>query len=112
MEDWAEGADFAVTLCDRGGKIIYMNARSRKTFAGQGGAALLGRSLLDCHPEPARSRLKTLLDAPAVNAYTIEKKGVKKLIWQSPWEKDGKAAGLVEVSLELPAKMPHYVRKA
>ena len=44
------------------------------------------------------------------NVYTIEKKGVKKLIYQTPWYHDGAFAGLVELGLEIPAEMPHFVR--
>ncbi|HNT96720.1 MAG TPA: PAS domain-containing protein [Elusimicrobiales bacterium] len=111
MEDWAEEAGFAVTLCDREGKITYMNARSRGTFAKYGGGGLVGKSLLDCHPEPARSKLAGMLKEPRVNAYTIEKGGVRKLIYQAPLTKDGAVSGLVELSVELPAEMPHFVRK-
>ncbi|KAF0125988.1 MAG: PAS fold domain protein [Elusimicrobia bacterium] len=111
MEDWAENAGFAVTICGRDGTITYMNAGSRKTFKKYGGGELVGRSLLDCHPEPARSKLRAMLEQPAVNAYTIEKAGVKKLIYQAPLVKDGGISGLVELSLELPAEMPHFVRK-
>jgi hypothetical protein len=42
--------------------------------------------------------------------YTIEKNGVRKLIFQAPWFQDGKYAGLVELALEIPAEMPHFVR--
>ncbi|MDT8286721.1 MAG: PAS domain-containing protein [Elusimicrobiales bacterium] len=111
MENWAENAGFAVTICDSGGTITYMNARSRKTFEKYGGGELIGRRLLDCHPEPARSRLRALLKRPAVNAYTIEKAGVRKLIYQAPLMKDGGTGGLVELSMELPAEMPHFFRK-
>jgi hypothetical protein len=37
---------------------------------------------------------------------------VKKLIYQTPWMKDGAFAGLVEISLEIPFEMPHYLRKS
>ena len=44
------------------------------------------------------------------NIYTIEKKGIKKLIYQAPWFQDGQLAGLVELSLEIPFDMPHFLR--
>ena len=45
------------------------------------------------------------------NAYTIEKAGVKKLIYQAPWFRaDGAFGGLVELSMVIPAEMPHFVR--
>ena len=112
LPDWVESAPLAITVCDRVGVIVAMNARSDATFAGDGGrAALLGASLLDCHPEPARGKLEALLASPAVNAYTIEKRGVRKLIYQAPWFRDGVFEGLVELSLEIPDAMPHFVRE-
>ena len=52
------------------------------------------------------------LTAPASisNCYTIEKNGVHKLIYQSPWYVKGEYGGLVEISVEIPNPMPHFVR--
>ncbi|MCM2268036.1 MAG: PAS domain-containing protein [Elusimicrobiales bacterium] len=111
MDNWKDGVNFAVTVCDADGKILEMNAKAGATFAKSGGGLLVGKSLLDCHPEPSKSKLKKMLAEPYTNAYTIEKNGVKKLIYQTPWLKDGRPAGLVELSLELPAELPHFVRK-
>ena len=47
--------------------------------AADGGAALVGRNLLDCHPEPSRSQVGEMLRAGRKNCYTIEKQGVKKM---------------------------------
>ena len=44
------------------------------------------------------------------NTYSISKNGLKKIIHQTPWRRDGKIAGLVEFSIVLPADMPHYDR--
>lgn len=111
MEDWKNGVNFAITVCDADGLVLEMNAKSAATFAKSGGDGLIGKSLLDCHPEPSKTKLKKMLAEPFTNAYTIEKNGVKKLIYQTPWLKDGRPAGLVELSLEIPAEMPHFVRK-
>ncbi|CUQ61167.1 Uncharacterised protein [Dorea longicatena] len=46
-----------------------------------------------------------------MNAYTIEKNGVKKMIYQTAWKQDGVVGGLVEISMEIPGEMPHYMRK-
>lgn len=53
-----------------------------------------------------------MLAAGEANVYTIEKDGVKKLIYQAPWYRDGAYAGFVELSLVVPAAMPHFVRGA
>ena len=111
MENWKDGVNFAITVCDADGKVLEMNNKSAATFARSGGKDLVGNSLLDCHPEPSKTKLKKMLAEPYTNAYTIEKNGVKKLIYQFPWTKNGNPAGLVEFSLEIPLDMPHFIRK-
>ena len=49
-----------------------------------------------------------LLASPRVNAYTIERRGVHKVIYQAPWFEAGAFDGLVELTLEVPATMPHF----
>ena len=107
---WVEDFPGAVTVCDEKGTIIEMNGRSALTFAEDGGTALIGKNVLDCHPEPARTRLAEIMAGRRTNVYTIEKNGAKKLIYQSPWFRDGEYRGFVELSLEVPFEMPHFVR--
>ena len=68
---WADGMDCAVTVCDTGGTILYMNDKARTTFA---------------------------------------RHGVRKMIYQTAWRVDGVVCGLAEISMEIPAEMPHYIR--
>ncbi len=107
---WAKEFPGGITVCDAAGIILEMNHRAAAAFAKEGGRELIGGNLLDCHPEPSRSKLRELLAAKKVNAYTIEKGGVKKLIYQAPWFEDGEYRGLVEVTLVLPDVLPHFVR--
>ena len=108
---WIEEFPGAVTVCDREGVILAMNAHAAdKVFAADGGRALIGRNALDCHPEPSRSKLERMLRDRTANTYTIEKNGVKKLIYQAPWFEHGEYAGFVELSLEIPFEMPHFIR--
>lgn len=110
LAEWTREFPGAVTVCDREGVILSMNARSIELFADYGGAELIGRNLLDCHPEPSRTKLRELLAGEKPNIYTTEKRGVKRLIYQSPWYKGGQYAGLVELGLEIPFELPHFVR--
>jgi len=87
-----------------------MNAKAASTFASDGGVALIGTDVLACHPEPSRTKLMGMLEKGLSNKYTIEKNGVKKIIIQTPWYREGVFAGLVEVSVEIPEEMPHFVR--
>ena len=109
--DWTEDFPAAITVCDRRGVALRMNKKSAETFSKRGGLKLLGTDLLACHPGPARAKLRRLLRSGRTNVYTIEKGGRRKLIYQAPWYLRGRFAGLVELSLELPAKVPHFVRK-
>lgn len=109
--DWIKNLSVAITICDTEGKIIYMNEKACKTFEKDGGPKLIGKNVLDCHPEPARSKLKKMLETAQTNCYTIEKNGVKKLIYQTPWyDENNNYGGLVEFSIDIPFEMPHYKR--
>jgi transcriptional regulator with PAS, ATPase and Fis domain len=107
---WVKEFPAAITVIDTEGVILEMNDRSVMTFASDGGAALIGKNSLECHPEPSRSKLRQLLAERRANLYTIEKAGVKKLIAQIPWYQNGKFSGMVELAVEIPADMPHFVR--
>jgi len=108
--NWIKEFPAAVTVVDANGMILGMNDRACRTFEDDGGAALIGTNVLDCHPEPARSKLAALMKNSAVNCYTIEKQGKWKMIYQAPWYEGGIYRGLVEISMEIPAKLPHFVR--
>jgi transcriptional regulator with PAS, ATPase and Fis domain len=105
---WAEETNCAVTVCDKEANIIYMNKKSRETFAKHGD--IIGRNLKEFHPERAWQTIQTLLKTGGTNSYTISKNGQKKLIYQTAWFQDGEVAGLIEFSMIIPEEMPHYVR--
>jgi PAS domain-containing protein len=109
-QDWDLEFPAAITVCDAQGIILRMNDAAVKTFEKDGGIKLLGTNTLDCHPEPARTRVKDMLASGQKNVYSIEKNGVKKLIFQSPWYRDGLYAGFVEISMEIPMEIPHFIR--
>lgn len=108
---WIREFNGAITVCDKQGIILQMNDKALKTFEKYGGTELIGKSLFDCHPEPSKTILKEMLNNEKANSYTIEKNGVKKLIYQAPWYEEGKYMGFVELSLEIPMEMPHFIRK-
>ena len=108
--EWAEGMACAVTAADAEGVIRYMNRRARETYRKHGD--LIGRSLFDCHGERAAGIIRRLLKEGGTNAYTIEKEGVRKMIYQTAVTgADGRVTGIVEVSIVIPEELPHYVRK-
>ena len=105
---WAEELDCAVTVCDMNTVVLYMNAKARKTFEKYGD--LIGINLMDCHGEKSAAKIKEMLATGTSNAYTIEKEGKRKMIYQAPWREAGEVKGLVEFSIELPGEMPHFIR--
>ncbi|MGD0590857.1 MAG: PAS domain-containing protein [Bacteroidota bacterium] len=107
---WIQSFPAAIIVCDVHGIILEMNDKAIDVFKEDGGEKLLGKDILECHPEPARSQLAEMLKTGKPNYYTIEKRGVKKLIYQVPWYRDGTYAGFVELSLPIPSEMPHFIR--
>jgi len=108
--DWFEGLPCSMTVCDKRYTILYLNARSAEVNAQDGGKALIGRNMLDCHPPDAREKLRRVMASGRPNIYTIERKGTRKMIYQAHWRKRGRVAGLVEITFELPKEIPHFVR--
>jgi hypothetical protein len=54
---WVDSFPGSITVCDREGLLIEMNPASQEVFKEDGGLGLLGTGVLDCHPEPSRSKL-------------------------------------------------------
>ncbi|MCL6612560.1 MAG: PAS domain-containing protein [Peptococcaceae bacterium] len=107
---WMKELPVAITVCDAEGTIVEMNERACKMFEKDGGRNLIGGNVLHCHPERARNKIREMFAARSVNCYTIEKNGVKKMVYQVPWYKDGEYAGFVELVMEVPFELPHYKR--
>lgn len=108
--NWIKHFPHAVTVADLNGTVTFMNAKAIETFASHGGAKLIGTSLYDCHKPSSVEKIKHMLATGESNIYTIEKAGVKKMIIQQPLFEDGKVNGIVEISIVLPAEVPHFVR--
>lgn len=108
--NWQEEFQVAITISDTQGNVLYMNQKAAKTFESYGGKELIGKSLLNCHKPESVEKILKLLSQEKTNVYTIEKNGVKKLIYQSPWYENGICMGLIELSLEIPFEMPHFIR--
>ena len=107
---WVQEFPISVTVTDREGKILEMNAKAAQMFEKDGGLRLIGTNVLDCHPEKAQVKLRDIMDNRKINVYTIEKAGAKKLVYQAPWYQDGEYAGVVELAVEIPFEMPHFIR--
>ncbi len=107
---WQEEFPAAITVTNANGIIIEMNQKAADTFASSGGKNLIGKNILDCHPDTVQERIQQIAQNNKANIYTIKKGGKKKLIYQTPYLEDGKYAGLVEISFEIPDEIPHFNR--
>ena len=91
--NWADDTNCAVTVCDTEGVIIYQNKQSISVN------------------ERSKGIIARILEKGDTNAYTIKKKGIRKMIYQTAWRReDGTVGGIIELSMPIPAEMPHYVR--
>ena len=52
----------AVVICNLQHEILYMNPAAISRYGKQGGAKLIGQSLLDCHGEESGKRIKQVVD--------------------------------------------------
>jgi PAS domain-containing protein len=109
-DSWVKEFPGPVVVSDTAGIIVEMNDRAVEWFADRGGRELVGKNLLEVHREQAQAKIRQMLETRENNVYTIEKDGVRVLIYQSPWYRDGKFAGLAEFGLEIPLEIPHHVR--
>lgn len=107
---WIKEFPGSIIVCDPEGIILEMNDKAARGYEKEGGLKLIGSNLLDCHPEKARRKVEQMLATCEANIYTIEKKGIKKFVYQSPWYREGQYAGFVEFVLEIPSEMPHFIR--
>jgi transcriptional regulator with PAS, ATPase and Fis domain len=108
--DWAAELPVSITVCDKEGIITYVNEKSRLTFNSETEGDLIGKNLKECHSPKSTEKIIELMDRKESNIYTIEKYAKKKMIIQIPWYKENEVGGLVELSIELPDNVPHFIR--
>ena len=89
---------------------LRMNEKAISNYEKDGGVNLIGKDLLERHSESSRKKIMEIMTSGQKNVYTIEKRGRKKIIYQSPWFREGEFRGIIELSLEIPFEMPHFIR--
>ena len=107
---WIEEYPAAITVCDQWGVIVEMNDEAAVMFRNDGGRELIGKNILDCHPEPSRKIVEEMLEKHTSKFYTIEKDGIEKLVCQTPWMMEGQFRGIVEFVFEIKLPLPHFLR--
>ena len=109
--EWTKEFSAAITICDLKGKITYMNDKAAAVFDNDGGRNLIGKYLSECHSQASNDKINEIIETGNTNVYTIEKKGKKKLIYQSPSFENNQITGIIEISFEIPMEMPHHIRE-
>lgn len=108
---WFDEFPGSIMITDEKGIIIEMNdMAANDVFKKSGGRELIGKNVLDCHPESARKNIQLMLDNQQKNVYTIEKNGKKIFVYESPWYKNGVYSGIIEFYLEIPFEVPNHIR--
>lgn len=105
--DWVKELPVAITVCDTRGVLLEMNNKAKEVFQKSGGERLVGTQILACHSGSERKKLEDMLQNQKSNCYTSEKDGIKTLIYQAPWYKDGQYMGLVELIIVIPWELRH-----
>ena len=114
----AQDVDGVAELGDGRGRLVepvelLADGSGLKARPRQGRQATLGADARRLRALRGRqvASIERLLATREKNVYTIEKNGIKKMIYQSPWYRNGEYAGFVEFSFELPfEELPHFVR--
>ena len=108
---WVKELPAEVMVCDPVGIILAMNDHAEVLFSDDGGSTLLGKNVLDCHPDPAFTKLEGMLKTRSTNCYFNTEHGEKRFFFQSPWYQEGRYSGFVEISFMVPENIPHFIRE-
>lgn len=108
--DWCNEIAMEIMVSTRDGKIVEMNKAAQTVFKPDGGLNLLGKDILECHPQPARQKLLNMMDTQNTNAFLDTENGIKRFYFQSPWYLSGEYSGFIELSFEVGGEIPHYKR--
>lgn len=64
-----EADDAPVVICDKEHIIVYMNPAAKERYAKKGGAALIGRSIFDCHNDNSNEIIRNTVQLFADNSH-------------------------------------------
>ena len=100
--NYLDTVDFAATVCDKEGIVLYQNERAIKRDGN-----VTGKNLYGCHGEEAGRMIRHMIETGTNNTYETISHGKHRLIHQAPWyDESGAVAGLIELSIDLPDNLP------
>jgi PAS domain-containing protein len=102
-----DGLQGEVVVADENIDIVYLNEAAIRHYEKDGGAALIGRSLLDCHNPESRRQIKEMYEAFArgdlqARQWLIPKDGYARRAMVMPVVQDGQVKGCLELVIEEP----------
>lgn len=91
----------SVVICNLEHEIIYMNPAAMKNYADHGGEKLLGSSILDCHNQKSREKIRQVVDWFMANkshniVYTFYNEKQNKDVYMVALRDEGKLIGYYE----------------
>lgn len=107
---WVKEFPARLVVIDKNYTIIDLTEQAARVLSPGGGPDLMGLSVLDCHPEQARAKLLELIQERKTNIYIYTREGQKYLVVQAPWTISGEFAGYFDLTIKLPANLPHFDR--
>jgi len=109
---WIDEFSGSIMVCDSAGVILEMNKKAVESHLADGGRKLIGSNMMNCHPEPARSKLKRLMKKRQNNVYKVTKGRDRLIVLQAPWYSKKKYRGFVQITLKPSGPIPNHVRKS
>ena len=104
--NWADDTNCAVTVCDTEGVVIYQNKQSISV-----NGSIAAKACSPCHNERSKGIIARILEKGDTNALHHREKRDPQNDLQTAWRReDGTVGGIIELSMPIPAEMPHYVR--
>lgn len=105
--NYLDNVDFAATVCDSEGIVLYQNSK-----AVQRDGDAVGRDLYRCHSAKSGEMIRRMIETGCSNTYESIKGDCRTLVHQTPWrDNDGKVAGLIELTVELPQEIRKKVQQ-
>lgn len=99
--EFLKEADIIVSVCDKDGIITYLNDKARYYFQEPDMPELLGSDIMDCHPEPSKSRFKEMMTTHETQSIIKGEGDKKRVIHQTPFYNKGVFEGYIEIIIPL-----------
>jgi sensor histidine kinase regulating citrate/malate metabolism len=104
--EWFRDIDAGIVVCDAAGVILSMNESAVRMFRKSGGRDLIGRNILECHPDRTIKQVEELLEKKESYCYMVDIKGSRSMLFLNPWYENEVYGGFVEFIFSLPGDVP------